>query len=301
MKFISLLAISALALLPFSAYSQSASITSREVFAFAGPPVTGVNEVDTLTIGGTPTSGTFRVTITGGTTSAPITWSATNATLLANIDAALEGMNEIGTGGVVTAALSLTAGVGTITLTFGGGQSNASNTARRDIPALTATSSLVGTSPTTAIATTTAGVAGTWNTAPPGTLIEDITNGALYQNVSTTAYNAVWASAVVNKQTTYTADGAIAIQSGQVILDKSSALAMTVAAPTAEQAGTRITITNNNDVAHVVTFTGTTLLDGTTGANITATFAAFKGSTITVLAVNLKWHVESLQVVTAAP
>jgi hypothetical protein len=55
----------------------------------AGAPTAGTNEVQTLTIGGTPTGGTFKLTYDGFTTTA-ITWSATNATLLANINAALD-------------------------------------------------------------------------------------------------------------------------------------------------------------------------------------------------------------------
>src|SRR3954464_11821503 len=84
---------------------------------FAGAPVAGTDEVQTITIGGTPTSGTFRLTFEGFTTG-DITWSATNATLVANIDAALEALDNIGTGGVVTAVATMTAGIGTATVTF---------------------------------------------------------------------------------------------------------------------------------------------------------------------------------------
>lgn len=85
----------------------------------AGVPGAGTSEVQTLTIGGTPTGGTFRLAF-GGRRTAAITWSATNATLIANIDAALEALPTIGTGGITTAEGSLTAGIGTITLTFAG-------------------------------------------------------------------------------------------------------------------------------------------------------------------------------------
>ena len=51
-----------------------------------GAPAAGTNEVQTLTIGGTPTSGDFRLGVRGYST-ADIAWSATNATLLANINA----------------------------------------------------------------------------------------------------------------------------------------------------------------------------------------------------------------------
>src|SRR5512139_4020356 len=85
----------------------------------AGAPNQGTNEVQTLTIGGTPTGGTFKLAFDGHT-SGPITWSATNATLLANIQAALDAMANVGTNGIVAAAGTLTNGIGTITLTFGG-------------------------------------------------------------------------------------------------------------------------------------------------------------------------------------
>ena len=86
---------------------------------FSGAPAAGTNEVQTLTIGGTPTGGTFRLSYQGRRTGL-IAWSATNNTLVANVDAALEALPTIGTGGVVTAAGTLTAGVGTITITFSG-------------------------------------------------------------------------------------------------------------------------------------------------------------------------------------
>jgi len=90
-------------------------------------------------------------------------------------------------------------------------------------------------------------------------------------------------------ETAYTANGAIALTSGYHVLEKTSAAAMTVAAPTAAIEGTEMTIITNTDFAHVVTFTGSTLLDGTTGANQTVTFTAFKGSSITIIARGTKW------------
>src|SRR5256885_2076359 len=84
----------------------------------AGAPSAGTNEVQTLTIGGTPTGGTFKLNFDGAVTAA-ITWSATNATLLANINAALDALGTSGTGGIVATAGTLTAGIGTILLTFG--------------------------------------------------------------------------------------------------------------------------------------------------------------------------------------
>jgi hypothetical protein len=97
-----------------------------------------------------------------------------------------------------------------------------------------------------------------------------------------------------------TANGAIPILSGVYFIEKTSAAAMTVAAPTVAQDGTQLEIIAGTNFAHVVTFTGSTLLDGTTGAKITATTAAFIGSGITVVARNGKWLLQSNVVATIA-
>lgn len=173
--------------------AQDSTISTRSVYAYAGVPASGTNEIDTITIGGTPTAGSFTITVAGGRTTAAITWSATNATLLANIDAALEALSAVGTDGVTTAEGSLTAGIGTITLTFTG------KNAKQNFPALSVTSSLTGSSPTLAIATTTAGVAATFPQAKTGDLLVDTSTPALYQNMSTTALSPTW-SAVVSAE-----------------------------------------------------------------------------------------------------
>lgn len=103
------------------------------------------------------------------------------------------------------------------------------------------------------------------------------------------------------KNASYTADGAITIAtSGVAFIGKTSAAAMTVAAPSSQD-GTTITIVSYTDFAHVITFTGGTLLDGTTGANTTATFAAFAGASVTVIAKGTTWLVESSNQCTIAP
>lgn len=112
----------------------------------------GVSEVDTLTIGGTPTGGTFTITY-GGLTTAAITWSATNATLLSNINTAVRALANVGGTNITATAASLTAGIGTIALTFSG------TLATTTIPvlAMATGTSLTGTSPTTVITQTTVG------------------------------------------------------------------------------------------------------------------------------------------------
>lgn len=127
--------------------------------------LTGTNEIQTLTIGGTPTGGTFTIGYTGTVlntitkqVSGPIAWSATNATLIANILAALQAIPAIqssDSSNVLVAALSLSAGIGTINVTFVNGLGGL------DINQMTADATLLtGSSPTTAFTTATAGVAG---------------------------------------------------------------------------------------------------------------------------------------------
>lgn len=147
----------------------------------AGAPVAGTDEVQTLTIGGTPTSGTFKLKFQGLVTAA-ITWSSTNATLISNIDTALEALGSIGSGGVTVAAGTLTAGIGTITITF------TAQNGKKAVPLLeVASNSLAGTAPTLAIEETTPGVNATRRGAAKGTLLTDTTNGKLYINSGTAA------------------------------------------------------------------------------------------------------------------
>lgn len=176
----------ALIALSIPAFAQDSTVKTVAVYAFAGVPSGGTSEIDTLTIAASTSSGTFTITIASGRTSAPITWSATNATLVANVDAALEAMTQIGTGGVTTAVGTMTAGIGTITITAAG------KNAKMDFPALSiGTNSLVGGAAPT-LTTTTAGVAATFRDAPTGTLLVDSSTPDLYVNDSVTAGSPTW-------------------------------------------------------------------------------------------------------------
>lgn len=112
----------------------------------------GNNEVQTVTITGTPTGGTFTLTYAGQTTGA-IAYNATAAT----VQAALEALSNVGTGNV-----AVTGGPGPGTpyvVTFQGALGHT------NVAIMTATGSLTGgASPAVGIAETTAGSAGT-----PGT------------------------------------------------------------------------------------------------------------------------------------
>lgn len=146
----------------------------------AGAPVNGTNEVQTLTIGGTPDGGTFKLAFDGFTT-APITFvDDDDVALVAAIDAALEALPSIGSGGVTVAAGTLENGIGTVTITFGG------NLAKKAVPTISvANNSLTGTSPTLAVAETTPGVDATARGAAIGATLIDTTNKKEYINTGT--------------------------------------------------------------------------------------------------------------------
>lgn len=163
-------------------YLDPAAGAAREVYSSAGAPGAGTDEVQTITIGGTPTGGTFKLAF-GGFITAAISWSATNNTLRDNVDAALEALPSIGTGGVATAVGTMTAGIGTLTVTFSGG-----NVTKRAVPTITvADNSLTGTSPTVAVAETTPGVDAAGRGASPGAMLIRLDTGARYQNIGTAA------------------------------------------------------------------------------------------------------------------
>lgn len=144
----------------------------------AGVPSAGTSEVQTLTIGGTPTGGTFKL-VFEGIPSAAITWSATNGTLLSNINTALDLHPSLGTAGCVASDSTLTAGIGDLLLTFGAAR------AQQAVSTMTAVSSLTGTTPTLAIAETTPGVNATALGIPAGAIVIDSTNKKIYCNTGT--------------------------------------------------------------------------------------------------------------------
>lgn len=103
---------------------------------------------------------------------------------------------------------------------------------------------------------------------------------------------------VENVVTAYSANGAIAVAGGTAMLTKAGVNAMTLAAPTVAQEGAVITVVSQTANAHTITATGL-IDDGVTGGSkTTATFAAFAGAAITLMASNLKWAVISKNVVT---
>jgi hypothetical protein len=117
-----------------------------------GQTTTGVNAVQTFTVAGTPTGGSFKLSFMGLKTTA-IAWNASTAT----VQAALEALASVGTGGiVVTGAGALPSNAHTFT--FSG---TALAAAPQPLVVFETADNLLtgGTSPTGAVANTTTGVA----------------------------------------------------------------------------------------------------------------------------------------------
>ncbi len=154
---------------------------------FAGTPSAGTNQVDTLTLDAT--GGTFKLTC-GGQTTAAITWSATNGTLLANINTAVRACATVGGTAETATAGTLTAGVGTVLLTASG------NLAHKSLVGFftVANNSLTGTATCTIDSpSTTPGVDATFRgVVGKGGLVADTTNGLLYINTGTDANSPTW-------------------------------------------------------------------------------------------------------------
>lgn len=117
-----------------------------QVLGFVTGTGSAANAVHTLTFTGTPTGGTFRLQW-GTDVTAPITWSGTAATLVANTQAALDAL--LGAGNTVVA------GTGPYTVTF------ANELTGRAIPIPVVLNAMTGTSPVLTPTLTTAGHPGT--------------------------------------------------------------------------------------------------------------------------------------------
>ena len=137
--------------------------------------VPGVNEVDSLITTGTPTGGTFTITV-NGVTSAPIAFNAAAAT----VQAALVAMSNIAAGDVVCGGGALPTAV---TLTWGGAFAGQAVSVSASGAGLTG-----GTTPTAVVTNVTAGTVGSDGFAPRATA------GGL---LSLTSANATPASKIV--------------------------------------------------------------------------------------------------------
>lgn len=138
----------------------------------------GVNEVQTVTINGGPTGGTFTLTFDGETT-APVAYNATAAT----VRQALEALANINPGDVAVSGSAS----GPYTVTFGG------QYAETDVPTMTASATGLtgGTSPAVVVATTTEGEPGdaTIGWQAPAVNVDPTPNGVAIE---------AWSNAVRN-------------------------------------------------------------------------------------------------------
>jgi hypothetical protein len=100
-----------------------ASINAAKSGVYGPLPVTtaptgsGTSAVQRLTFTGPITGGSFKLSF-GGIPTGNLLWSATNATLVSRIDTALERLSTVGSGNITTAVNTMTAGIGTIDITF---------------------------------------------------------------------------------------------------------------------------------------------------------------------------------------
>lgn len=126
-------------------FMATCSITSRPLQG-APVPAAGTDEVQTVTVTGTPAGGTFTLTFNSQTTAA-IPYNA----IASAVQSALEALSNIAPGDVTCAGGPLP---GTpVTVTFGGGAYDGA-----DVPQMTAAGSFTGgTSPAVAVTTTTPG------------------------------------------------------------------------------------------------------------------------------------------------
>lgn len=94
------------------------------------------------------------------------------------------------------------------------------------------------------------------------------------------------------------ADGAITIKSGTVIVTKAGVCAMTLADPAAADEGKELHIVSTGAHAHTVTIAGG--LNGGGAAADVGTFGAAAGNYVRLVAYNAKWYLQALLNVTFA-
>lgn len=172
------LVIAAVAAITTGSYATDTNPPAAVHVVTATAPVNGSDTVQTLTFGAGISGGTFRLKCLGSTTTA-ITWSATTATLKANIESAMNNMHIIGPLGVVAEAdEGFSAGHGDFTLTFSGVRVE-----RFAVPLLTIqTNSLTGVTHTLTAALTTAGVTASGRLLHAGATDVAMNEGTLFVN-----------------------------------------------------------------------------------------------------------------------
>lgn len=106
-------------------------------------------------------------------------------------------------------------------------------------------------------------------------------------------------SDISTNQLIYTANGAITIQTGTHLITKGTAAAMTLAAPSTAQNGTRLRIISTTAAAHTLTQTTPGFNNGSTASDV-GTFGGAIGDNIMLEAYNGIWYVTGKTNVTLA-
>ena len=247
---------------------------------FSAAPTAGTDAVQTVTVTGTPTGGTFKLKYRGHTTTA-LAYNAADTA----ITAALEALPAIGAGGVVASG---TLATGT-TVTFGGRLGSLAVQLLQPVNVkLTG-----GTAPDVTVADTTPGVTATGRGAALGQSGFDAATGTEYINTGT-VYDPAWVEKEKHVQQVASANGAITIPnvgSKTVLLTKAGVAAMTLGTPTTAQNGVRITFIATTANAHTVTCATIGFNAGNDGADV-ATFGGAIGDGFSIEAYGGEWYVQ---------
>lgn len=159
------------------------NLPGGEGYQINGPPVAGTSAVFTITVGAGTTGGSFQLmdAVTGALMPV-VAWSSTDATLIANIKAAVESLAGMGNTSVV--AGTGTSGIGTYLVTYANGLALA---AVNNL-AVFANNLVVG---TVAVSQTTVGVNATARGSPRAASLHDYVNCRSWVNAGT-ATAPVW-------------------------------------------------------------------------------------------------------------
>ena len=263
-------------------YNPLANTSRNAPIHLDGAPSNGTDEVQTVTVTGTPTGGTFALEWRGRTTT-PIAYNANSAT----VQAALEALSNIGSGNVAASG-TLSGGM---TITF---QGNLEKKAWALLE-LADNSLTGGTSPNVTIVETVTGVNASGRGALPGRILVDTDDGIAHINKGTQTAP-VWGTLVSRSIEAAAADGAITIPDADgektVVITKGSAAALTLGLPTSTQNGAKIHFVSATAFAHTVTRATEGFNDLGASGDV-ATFAAAKGNGFTVVAYEGDWFVLS--------
>jgi hypothetical protein len=246
---------------------------------FSAAPSAGTSEVQTITVTGTPTGGTFKLKYRGRTTTA-LVYNAADTV----ITAALEALSTIGSGGVVASG---TLATGT-TVTF------AAQLGKQAVQMIEPVEVKFtgGTAPAIAVVETTPGVTASGRGAAKGQVGFDAATGTQYTNTGT-ATAPTWTETQTHVVAAAAADGAVTIPnvgSKTVFVTKAGVCAMTLGTPTTAQNGVSIVFMSTTANAHTVTC-ATIGFNAGDAAKDVATFGAAIGNNFQVEAYAGEWYV----------